>query len=123
MLTESNVLDALRSCFDPAIPCNIVDLGLVRSLDIAPDPGAPGSGIPGVPRKHRIHIELTLTNPSEDAAAQLAAQVRNRLAGLEEAGDTTITVVEQPAWNPQQITPAGRRILGLDGNPNLVQIR
>jgi len=64
MLTESNVLDALRSCFDPAIPCNIVDLGLVRSLDIAPDPGAPGSGIPGVPRKHRIHIELTLTNPS-----------------------------------------------------------
>jgi metal-sulfur cluster biosynthetic enzyme len=123
MLTESNVLDALRSCFDPAIPCNIVDLGLVRSLDIAPDPDAPGSGIPGVPRKHRIHIELTLTNPSEDAAAQLAAQVRNRLAGLEEAGDTTITVVEQPAWTPQQITPAGRRILGLDGNPNLVQIR
>jgi metal-sulfur cluster biosynthetic enzyme len=123
MLTESNVLDALRSCFDPAIPCNIVDLGLVRSLSIAPDHDAPGTGIPGVPRKHRIRIELTLTTPNEDAATQLTSQVRNRLAGLEEAGDTTVVLVEQPAWTPQQITPAGRRILGLDGNPNLVQIR
>jgi metal-sulfur cluster biosynthetic enzyme len=122
MLTESNVLEALRDCFDPTLSCNIVDLGLVRSLHIAPDPESPGAGIPGVPQKHRIHIEIALTNPTEEAAAQLAAQVRNRLAGLEEAGDTTVTVVEHP-WNPGQITPAGRRILGLDGNPNLVQIR
>jgi len=123
VLTESNILAALRDCFDPALPCNIVDLGLVRSIIVSPDPEAPGAGIPGVPQKHLIQIELTLTTPNEDAAAQLAAQVRNRLAGLEEAGDTIVTVVEQPAWNPQQITPAGRRILGLDGNPNLVQIR
>jgi metal-sulfur cluster biosynthetic enzyme len=123
VLTESNILAALRDCFDPALPCNIVDLGLVRSIIVSPDPEAPGAGIPGVPQKHLIQIELTLTTPNEDTAAQLAAQVRNRLAGLEEAGDTIVTVVEQPAWNPQQITPAGRRILGLDGNPNLVQIR
>jgi len=123
MLTESNILDALRSCYDPALPCNIVDLGLIRSIFVTLDPEAPGAGIPGVPQKHRIQIELTLTTPSDDAAAQLAAQVRNRLAGLEEAGDTTVTVLEQAAWNPQHITPAGRRILGLDGNPNLVQIR
>ena len=123
MLTESNILDALRDCFDPTLPCNIVDLGLVRNLQITPDPEAPGAGIPGVPQKHLIQIELTLTNPTEEAVAQLAAQVRNRLAGLEEAGDTTVILVEEPAWTPQQITPAGRRILGLDGNPNLVQIR
>jgi len=123
MLTESNVLEALRDCFDPTLPCNIVDLGLVRSVEITPDPEAPGAGIPGVPQKHRIHVELTLTSPTEDAAAQLAAQVRNRLAGLEEAGNTTVILIDQPAWSLQQITPAGRRILGLDGNPNLVQIR
>ena len=123
MLTESNILDALRDCFDPTLPCNIVDLGLVRNLQITPDPEAPGAEIPGVPQKHLIQIELTLTNPTEEAVAQLAAQVRNRLAGLEEAGDTTVILVEEPAWTPQQITPAGRRILGLDGNPNLVQIR
>jgi metal-sulfur cluster biosynthetic enzyme len=123
MLTESNILEALRDCFDPALPCNIVDLGLIRNLRITPDPEAPGAGIPGVPQKHRIQIELSLTNPTDEAAAQLTAQVRNRLAGLEEAGDATVTVVDEPAWTPQRITPIGRRILGLDGNPNLVQIR
>ena len=122
MLTESNVLDALRDCFDPAIPCNIVDLGLIRSIIVAPDPEAPGSGIPGVPQKHLIQIDLTLTNPSEETAAQLTAQIQNRLAVLEEVGKTTIAIVSEPSWTPLQITPTGRRILGLDGNPTLVQI-
>ena len=122
MLTESNVLDALRDCFDPAIPCNIVALGLIRSIIVAPDPEAPGSGIPGVPQKHLIQIDLTLTNPSEETAAQLTAQIQNRLAGLEEVGKTTIAIVSEPSWTPLQITPTGRRILGLDGNPTLVQI-
>ncbi|WP_035351192.1 metal-sulfur cluster assembly factor [Edaphobacter aggregans] len=123
MLTESNILDALRDCFDPALPCNIVDLGLVRSVSVAHDPEAPGAGVPGVPQKHLIQIGLALTNPTEEAAAQLTAQILNRLAGLEEAGETTITLVDHPAWTPVEITPAGRRILGLDGNPNLIQIR
>jgi metal-sulfur cluster biosynthetic enzyme len=123
MLTEPDILSALADCYDPALPCNIVDLGLVRSVQVAPDPEAPGAGIPGVPPKHRIRVEFSLTNPTDDSEAQLGAQIRNRLAGLEEAGDVTVAFVPEPAWNPQQITPAGRRILGLDGNRNLVQIR
>jgi metal-sulfur cluster biosynthetic enzyme len=122
MLTESDILSALRSCYDPTLPCNIVDLGLIRKIDVTPDPEAPGAGIPGVPQKHRIGIELTLSHPSEQAESQVKEQIRNRLAGLEEAGETTVTIALQPAWTPQQITPEGRRILGLDGNPNLVQI-
>jgi metal-sulfur cluster biosynthetic enzyme len=123
MLTESDILTALGDCYDPSLPCNIVDLGLVRSVKVTPDPDAPGAGIPGVPQKHRIRVEFSLTNPTDEAAAQLSAQIRNRLAGIEEAGETTVVFVDEPAWNPQQITPAGRRILGLDGNPNLIQIR
>jgi len=123
MLTENDILSALRDCFDPVIPCNIVDLGLVRSISVVPDPDSPGAGIPGVPQKHLIDISLALTSPSDDAAAQLTAQVANRLAGLEEAGPTSVSIVLSPAWTPQQITPAGRRTLGLDGNPTLVQIR
>jgi metal-sulfur cluster biosynthetic enzyme len=123
MLTESDILEALRDCFDPALPCNIVDLGLVRAVTVDPDAEAPGSGIPGVPQKHRIHIDLNLTNPSEETAAQLTAQIQNRLAGLEEAGKTTVAILSEPTWSPLQITPTGRRILGLDGNPTLVQIR
>ena len=121
-LTEPDIRDALRDCYDPTLPCNIVDLGMVRDIAISPDLEAPGATIPGVPRKHRIHIDLILTNPSDDTEAQLRAQIVNRLAGLETVSSTTVDVL--PAtWTPQQITPAGRRILGLDGNPNLVQIR
>jgi metal-sulfur cluster biosynthetic enzyme len=123
MLTESEIVTALRDCYDPELPCNIVDLGLVRSITITPDLDAPGASIPGVPQKHRIHIVLILTHPGEAAEAQTRAQIANRLAGLEAVSQTTISILDAPAWNPSNITPAGRRILGLDGNPNLIQIR
>jgi metal-sulfur cluster biosynthetic enzyme len=114
---------ALRDCYDPALPCNLVDLGLIRSVTVAPDPDAPGANIPGVPPKHRIAVTLTLTNPTDDAEAQTRAQIQNRLAGLETVSHTTVHFLHTPPWNPRDITPAGRRLLGLDGNPALVQIR
>ena len=123
MLTKSQILTALRDCYDPEIPCNIVDLGLIHSITIQPDLEAPGTGIPGVPQKHIIGITLTPANPTEDAEAHLRAQISNRLAGLETISHTTVTLLDQPAWTPLSITPAGRKILGLDGNPNLIQIR
>ena len=114
MLTESDILLALRDCYDPVLPCNIVDLGLIRSITVTPDPEAPGAQIPGVPPKHHIEIVLTPTQTDEAAEAHLRAQIVNR---------TTITLLDQPAWTPLSITPAGRKILGIDGNPNLIQIR
>lgn len=123
MLTEADILIALRDCYDPEVPCNIVDLGLVQKIAIMPDPDAPGAGIPGAPQKHNIRIELILTSHTEEAASQLCAQIENRLAGLEQVGQAAITILDSPGWTPASITPAGRRILGLDGNPNLVQIR
>jgi metal-sulfur cluster biosynthetic enzyme len=122
MLTESQVLTALRDCYDPELACNIVDLGLIRSIAIAPDSGAPGTGIPGVPQKHLVHIELILTSPSEAAEAQTRAQITNRLAGLEAVSQTTVAILSTPKWSPNHITPNGRRLLGLDGNPGLIQI-
>jgi metal-sulfur cluster biosynthetic enzyme len=123
MLTESDILLALRDCYDPILPCNIVDLGLIRCVMVTPDLKAPGTHIPGVPQKHIIEIKLTPTQTDEAANAQLQAQIANRLAGLETVSRTTITLLDEPAWTPLSITPAGRKILGLDGNPNLIQIR
>ena len=123
MLTEADILTALRDCYDPAVPCNVVDLGLVQKIIITPDHEAPGTGIPGAPQKHCIQIELILTSPTEDATAQITAQIENRLAGLEQVSRTAVTILDSPAWTPAFITTVGRRILGLDGNPNLVQIR
>jgi metal-sulfur cluster biosynthetic enzyme len=123
MLTESDILTALRDCYDPSVPCNIVDLGLIHSITITPDLEAPGSNIPGVPPRHRIHISLTPTQTDDTANGVLQAQITNRLAGLETISHTTITLLHEPQWTPQSISPAGRKILGLDGNPHLVQIR
>jgi metal-sulfur cluster biosynthetic enzyme len=123
MLTEANIRTALRDCYDPEIPLNVVDLGLVQSITISPDLEAPGTNISGVPQKHRVHIDLIPTHPTEAVEAHLRAQIINRLAGLEAVTQTTITILSAPVWTPQNITPAGRRILGLDGNPSLIQIR
>ena len=57
-LTENEVWAALRDCYDPEVPCNIVDLGLVYGVEVVPDPEAPGAGIVGVPARHRVRIEL-----------------------------------------------------------------
>jgi metal-sulfur cluster biosynthetic enzyme len=123
MLTESDILTALRDCYDPVLPCNIVDLGLIRSIQIELDPDAPSTNIPGVPPKHLIHIELTPTQTGEGPNAQLQAQIINRFAGLETVSRTTVTLLDAPIWTPINITPTGRKTLGLDGNPNLIQIR
>jgi metal-sulfur cluster biosynthetic enzyme len=127
MLTESDILLALRDCYDPVLPCNIVELGLIRSIAITPDLEAPGANIPGVPQKHIVEIKIIPTQTEEAANAQLLAQLQaqiiNRLAGIEAISHTTVTLLQEPAWTPQRITPAGRKILGLDGHPHLVQIR
>jgi metal-sulfur cluster biosynthetic enzyme len=119
---ERSIQAALRDCYDPTLPCNIVDLGLVESITLTPDPEAPGATIPGVPQKFRVTITLTPTTQDEAANAQLTAQIQNRLAGLETILHTEVTLLQNPTWTPQRITPAGRRLLGLEGNPNLIQI-
>ena len=122
-LTEPDIRDALRDCYDPAIPCNIVDLGLVRKIHVAADPNAPGTGIAGVPQKCQVTVDLIVTTDAADSAQQhLPAQIANRLAGLETVHHTVVHLLDQPLWTPSLITPAGRRALGLDGNPQLVQI-
>src|SRR5271170_7754463 len=104
MLTESDILTALRDCYDPVLPCNIVDLGLIRSITITRDLEAPGANIPGLPQKHRVEIEVTPTQSDEAANSQLSAQIVNRLAGIEAVSQTTITLLEKPAWTPLNIT-------------------
>ncbi len=122
-LTEAEVRDALRDCHDPELPCNLVDLGVVRSIRVTLDPSAPGAGIPGVPPKHAVEVELAPATRGEAAEAQLTAQVRNRLAGIDRVSSTRVNLTEQPPWSPLAISPAGRQALGLEGNRNLVQIR
>ena len=118
MLSADDIREALRACFDLdnpyGRPVNIVDFGLVESIELADDPDAPGSGIPGVPRKQRLALTLVARSGDLDAQAQLAAQIGNRLAGLPELSGVTIAFSPEPRWTPARITPQGRILLKLD---------
>lgn len=118
MLTEATLREALRDCYDPEIPLNILDLGLLESLALTPDLGAPGSGISGVPPRFLVEITLIPTTADEAANAQLSAQIANRLAAFEQVSRTIVQLRTTPAWTPQRISPEGRRQLGLDRAPS-----
>ena len=114
MLTEANILDALRDCYDPELRLNIVDLGMVQSVTLEEDRDAPGAGIAGVPRRFRVTIMLLAADKSEDETQQLAALIQNRLAGFEAVSASSVHFAVEPQWTPALISSAGRRMLKLD---------
>jgi metal-sulfur cluster biosynthetic enzyme len=113
-MTEETVRDALRDCYDPEVPCNIVDLGLVYSVRVALDPDAPGAGIAGVPQRNKVSIGLTLTSKGCPAHTQIIAQIEGRLSAFETISQTSVDLVWEPAWSPARISPEGRKLLGID---------
>ncbi|MFC6646954.1 DUF59 domain-containing protein [Granulicella cerasi] len=92
-MTDADLLQALRDCFDPVSKRNIVEARLVQSHALAFDTEAPGQGIRGVPS--RYIAKLSILSPSSDDTlnAQLEAQIANRLAGLEAISGTEIKML------------------------------
>lgn len=95
-MTDADLLQALRDCYDPRLQRNIVELNLVRSATLSLDPEAPGANIPGVPPRYIAHITVTAPTGDEAANAQFTAQIDNRLAGLESISHTHITLLPNP---------------------------
>lgn len=108
MLSESDILAALRDCYDPEVHLNLVDLGLIYHIAIEPDPDSK----PAWPRQ-RVKVAMTLTTPSCPASGLIVEQVRNRLASLQEIGKVEIDLVWEPKWTAHRISDAGRRQLGI----------
>ena len=101
---EARVLRALRSVYDPEIPVNVVDLGLIYDLQIRPL-AAGGSA---------VDIQMTLTAPGCGMGQIIATDVKSRLEALPGVAEAHVEVVWEPPWSPQRISPAGRTKLGLD---------
>jgi metal-sulfur cluster biosynthetic enzyme len=108
-LTEQDVLTALRDVYDPELPVNIVDLGLVYRVAIAPDPDAPGM----LPRK-RVEIDVTMTSQGCPAHEVILEKIKNRLAGLQQISETAVNLTWEPPWTPQRISPEARKQLGIE---------
>ena len=100
---EQQVWDVLKTCYDPEIPVNIVDLGLVYDMRITPE----GDG-------QRVDVKMTLTAQGCGMGTAIAADARLRLLALPSVSDADVQIVWDPPWNPQMISPEGRERLGLD---------
>jgi len=111
--SEEDVLAALRDVYDPELPVNIVDLGLVYRVDVAVDADAPGAGIRGVPARHRVEVDVTMTSQGCPAHELIIEKVKNRLAGVQQISATQVNLVWEPAWGPQRISAEARKQLGI----------
>ena len=101
---ESQVWAALKTCFDPEIPVNIVDLGLIYDMRIE-DIDADGS---------RVDVKMTLTAPGCGMGTYIAADAREKILALQGVDEADVQVVWDPPWSPQMISAEGREKLGMD---------
>jgi metal-sulfur cluster biosynthetic enzyme len=108
MLTESQILVALRDCFDAETKLNLVDLGAIYAIATGHDPDS----TPAWPRQW---VKVTMTLPAQDNPANglTLEQVRNRLAGIPDISKVEVDLVWEPKWTPGRITPEGKRQLGI----------
>lgn len=102
--SEEKVWSVLRQCFDPEIPVNIVDLGLIYNLDI--QPAANG--------KFTVAASMTLTAQGCGMGPTIAADAKNAIESLPEVEAATVDIVWDPPWNPRMISHEGRLKLGLE---------
>jgi len=96
---QAQVIEALRTCFDPEIPVNIHELGLI--YDVSVDP----AGFVG--------IRMTLTSPGCPVAASLPVEVENKLSTLPGVAGAKVEVVWEPPWDPSRMSEAAKLQLGM----------
>ena len=108
-ITEQDVLSALRSCYDPEIPVNIVDLGLIYKVDFVPA----SAENPADP-KHDVTVEMTLTSQGCPEHVNISAQVKSRIEQLPGVSNCTVNVVWTPPWTPERLSPEARKQLGIE---------
>lgn len=96
---EPQVVAALRTCYDPEIPVDIYELGLVYGVTVAPG-GA-------------VHVRMTLTAPSCPAAQELPAEVERAVRAVPGVTDARVEIVFDPPWDPGRMSEAARLKLGL----------
>lgn len=103
-VNEQMVWETLRTCYDPEIPVNIVDLGLVYDMGIEPLPTG----------KKKVFVKMTLTAPGCGMGATIAGDAQQKILMLPDVDDASVEIVWDPPWHQSMITPEGRRLLGIE---------
>jgi metal-sulfur cluster biosynthetic enzyme len=98
MPDEAQAYDAMRQIYDPEVGINIVDMGLIYSLDI--------SG-------NKVEVTMTLTSPGCPAGPQILSQVDSALKALDDVEEVDVKVVWSPPWSPDMLSEEARDQLGI----------
>jgi len=99
LVIEAQVIEALRTCFDPEIPVNIYELGLIYDVKVEPA-GA-------------VEVRMTLTSPHCPVAQSLPAEVEARIKEVPGVTDARVEVVWDPPWEPSRMSEAAKLQLGM----------
>jgi FeS assembly SUF system protein len=99
MALEQKVIDVLRTCYDPEIPVNIYELGLIYGVTVEP------TGV--------VHVKMTLTAPNCPAAQSLPIEVESKVGSIDGVTDVDVEVVWDPPWEPSMMSEAARLELGM----------
>ena len=95
---KTSIIEVLKTIFDPEIPVNIYDLGLIYEVNIFPD--------------FNVEIVMTLTSPSCPAAGILPGEVENKAKSVAGVKDVTIELVFEPTWNQEMMSEEAKLELG-----------
>jgi FeS assembly SUF system protein len=96
---ELKVLDALQTCYDPEIPVNIYELGLVYGIEIS--------------ESAEVRIKMTLTAPNCPVAASLPVEVESKISAIEGIKSAKVDIVWDPPWNPEKMSESAKLQLGM----------
>ena len=102
-LDETKIWDAMRGCYDPEIPINIVDLGLIYDLQISGDENA-----------QLVEVKMTLTAQGCGMGPVIAEDAKGRIEKLSGVSEARVDIVWDPPWNPRMISGEGKKVLGLE---------
>ena len=98
MVTNEQIYEVLRNCYDPEIPVNLVDLGLIYDVKVDDD---------------NVNVVMTLTARGCPAHSFISEQVRERVAKIEGVKSANVQVVWDPPWNISRLSDAARKQLGM----------
>lgn len=102
--SEEQVWDALRQCFDPEIPVNIVDLGLIYDLQFSEVAES----------RFHVDVKMTLTATGCGMGPTIAADAQAKIEAIPSVDSATVDIVWDPQWTPHMISDEARKVLGLD---------
>ena len=105
-VTQEEVLTALKDCHDPEIPVNIVDLGLVYNVALAPCAADATA--------QDVTIDLTLTSPGCPSHVQISEDVTKRLMQIPGVANANVNIVWEPQWTPERLSAAAKELLGIE---------